>query len=291
MTVLVGTVARAAPSPVIKYTGHHCRCVCVCGKCVFSAVEDTVKAIREAQGLTTLRLSGNSMGVQAAQAIAGGLATQPTLTRALWSNMFVSRVRSEIPPALVTLPVLGISLFPSAVSLSQTSLSEAVMAAGAQLVELDLSDNAFGPVGIQAIYQLLTSPSCHTLRVLKLNNTGIGVAGGEVGNSFTVPLSTTVKYLPSFPSLLQLLADALSQCHDEACRAGGRLQLEVFVLGRSRLENKGASALAEVFGNLSSLLEVSMPQNGINKEGISALATALAKNTQLRVSSSALAPG
>lgn len=150
-------------------------------KCVFSAVEDTVKAIREAQGLTTLRLSGNSMGVKAAQAIAGGLATQPTLTRALWSNMFVSRVRSEIPPALVTLPVLGISLFPCAVSLSQTSLSEAVMAASAQLVELDLSDNAFGPVGIQAIYQLLTSPSCHTLRVLKLNNTGIGVSGGEVG--------------------------------------------------------------------------------------------------------------
>lgn len=63
------------------------------------------------------------------------------------------------------------------------------------------------------------------------------------------------------------------------------------MLGRSRLEDKGASALAEVFGNLSSLLEVSMPQNGINKEGISALATALAKNTQLRVSSSALAPG
>lgn len=66
-------------------------------------------------------------------------------------------------------------------SLSQTSLSEAVVAAGAQLVELDLSDNAFGPVGVQAIFQLLTSPSCHTLRVLKLNNTGIGPGGGEVG--------------------------------------------------------------------------------------------------------------
>lgn len=62
------------------------------------------------------------------------------------------------------------------------------------------------------------------------------------------------------------------------------------MLGRSRLENKGASALAEVFGNLSSLLEVSMPQNGITQEGISALATAFAKNTQLRVSFSSLGP-
>lgn len=93
-------------------------------KCVFSAVEDTVKAIREAKGLTTLRLSGNSMGVQAAQAIAGGLATQPTLTRALWSNMFVSRVRSEIPPALVTLLVLGIPLFPCTVSLRLLSVKQ-----------------------------------------------------------------------------------------------------------------------------------------------------------------------
>lgn len=61
------------------------------------------------------------------------------------------------------------------------------------------------------------------------------------------------------------------------------------MLGRSRLEDKGATALAEVFGDLSSLLEVSMPQNGINREGISALATAFAKNTQLRVSFSSLA--
>lgn len=103
---------------------------------------------------------------------------------------------------------------------------------------------------------------------------------------FTVPLTTTVSDVvpPTLSLSLQLLAEALSQCHNEACREGGRLQLEVFVLGRSRLENKGASALAEVFGKLSSLLEVSMPQNGINQEGISALATAFAKNTQLKVS-------
>ena len=55
-------------------------------------------------------------------------------------------------------------------------------------------------------------------------------------------------------------------------------------MGRSRLENPGASALAQVFAELGSLREVVMPQNGISKEGISALATAFAKNTGLRVS-------
>ena len=62
----------------------------------------------------------------------------------------------------------------------QTTLSDAVMAARAQLVELDLSDNAFGPAGIEAIFQLLSGPACFSLRILKLNNTGMGPQGGEV---------------------------------------------------------------------------------------------------------------
>lgn len=105
---------------------------------------------------------------------------------------------------------------------------------------------------------------------------------------YSLPLfspSSPVSLTSPPPSLPQLLADALQQCHDEACLAGGKLQLEVFVVGRSRLEDRGATALAEVFGNLGSLLEVSMPQNGINQAGIGALASAFAKNTGLRVSS------
>ena len=60
-----------------------------------------MQAIGENEGLTSLRLSGNSMGVQAAQAIAGALASRSHLRRALWSDMFVGRLRNEIPPALV----------------------------------------------------------------------------------------------------------------------------------------------------------------------------------------------
>ena len=61
-----------------------------------------VKSIEESDGLTTLRLSGNSLGVEAAEAIAEVLAHKPTLRRALWSDMFVSRLKSEIPPAVVS---------------------------------------------------------------------------------------------------------------------------------------------------------------------------------------------
>jgi Ran GTPase-activating protein 1 len=47
-------------------------------------------------------------------------------------------------------------------------------------VELDLSDNAFGPVGVEGLAMLLRSPSCHALEILKLNNNGLGIGGGKV---------------------------------------------------------------------------------------------------------------
>ena len=63
----------------------------------------------------------------------------------------------------------------------------------------------------------------------------------------------------------------------------GQLALQVFVLGRSRQENEGAIALAEVFKKMGSLEEVVMPQNGIYFEGITALADAFASNPNLRI--------
>ena len=45
----------------------------------------------------------------------------------------------------------------------------------------------------------------------------------------------------------QYLSKALLQCHEEAQKAGEKLALEVFVAGRNRLEDEGATALSEVF--------------------------------------------
>ncbi len=56
-----------------------------------------------------------------------------------------------------------------------------MMLAEAQLVELDLSDNAFGPNGMEGLTELLKSKTCYSLRELRLNNNGLGVFGGRVG--------------------------------------------------------------------------------------------------------------
>lgn len=45
----------------------------------------------------------------------------------------------------------------------------------------------------------------------------------------------------------QMLADSLLACYTASVEAGSPLALEVFVSGRGRLEDEGATALAQAF--------------------------------------------
>ncbi|XP_067225396.1 ran GTPase-activating protein 1b [Chanodichthys erythropterus] len=204
------------------------------------SVKEMVQDIEQFQGLQSLRLEGNTLGVEAAQAISKALEAKSELEQCHWSDMFTGRLRSEIPPAL-------------------KSLGNALMTSGARLTQLDLSDNAFGPDGVKGIESLLKSSVCYTLRELRLNNCGMGIGGGMV------------------------LASALIECYKQSSAAGSPLKLKVFIAGRNRLENNGATALAKAFKLLGSLEEVHMPQNGINHPGITALATAMKHNPNLQV--------
>ncbi|KAB5555517.1 hypothetical protein PHYPO_G00035120 [Pangasianodon hypophthalmus] len=204
------------------------------------SVEEIVREIEQFQGLKALRLEGNTVGVEAAQAISKALESKKDLQRCYWSDMFTGRLRSEIPSAL-------------------KSLGSALMMSGAKLTELDLSDNAFGPDGVKGIEALLKSTVCYTLQALRLNNCGMGIGGGII------------------------LASALTECYKQSSAAGSPLRLKVFVAGRNRLENDGATALSQAFQLMGSLEEIHMPQNGINHPGITALATAVQHNPNLRV--------
>lgn len=102
-------------------------------------------------------------------------------------------------------------------------MTGALITAKAQLTELDLSDNAFGAQGVEGFELFLRSPAAYKLKVLKLNNNGLGIAGGK------------------------LLAKCLLDCHQSSSAAGTPLQLATFISGRNRLENAGATALAEAF--------------------------------------------
>ena len=147
-----------------------------------------------------------------------------TLQIADFADIFTGRLISEIPQALESLCDALIDI--------QT------------LVEVDLSDNAFGGRVAEPMVPFITR-NLH-FRVLRLTNNGMGPAGGTV-------IANAV------------LANA---------QASGRI--EAFICGRNRLENGSAPFFGQAYARLGdSLREVKMVQNGIRMEGIAALAKGL----------------
>lgn len=145
------------------------------------------------------------------------------------------------------------------IPLALIDLSNGIMHAQAQLTVLDLSDNALGPNGMSGLVDLIKSSSCYSLQELRLMNCGLGITGAK------------------------MLADALTHCFKKSIDAGTPLELRVFAAGRNRLENEGAKALSAIFGEIQTLQEIIIPQNGIYHPGMKALAEALKKNVNMQV--------
>ena len=147
-------------------------------------ISDEVEACKE---LKTINLEGNTLGIDAAKGIGKALETKSTLTNALLKDLFTGRLKTEIPEAI-------------------NNLSAGIIKSNCRLTVLDLSDNAFGPIGMKSVLPFLQSESCKSLQVLRLNNNGLGIGGGK------------------------LLANALVDLKS----------LKVFICGRNRLENDGS---------------------------------------------------
>ena len=78
------------------------------------------------------------------------------------------------------------------------------MSANAHLVELDLSDNAFGPNGMIGLMDFLKSSSCFSLQELRLNNNGLGIQGGKARRVYLLAYSEC-------PTLLLLFWETLEK--------------------------------------------------------------------------------
>lgn len=52
--------------------------------------------------LEYLNLAGNTLGVDASEAVAKALETHPEFKRALWKDLFTGRLKDEIPKSLVS---------------------------------------------------------------------------------------------------------------------------------------------------------------------------------------------
>ncbi|XP_015374344.1 PREDICTED: ran GTPase-activating protein 1 [Diuraphis noxia] len=200
-----------------------------------------VSAIEKCQSLVFLNLQGNTLGIDAAKEIGLAIAKHGShLKHALWQDMFTGRLKSEIPIVL-------------------EHLSAGLLSANVRLSELDLSNNAFGPIGMKGLVKLLNSPVCYELQTLRLMNNGLGISGAK------------------------MLAKALIDNHHASVAAGTPFKLKVLVAGRNRLENEGIIALSQFFSLVKTMEEITIPQNGIYCKGILALSESLLQNPNLKV--------
>lgn len=184
--------------------------------------------------LTAIYLGGNSIGVEAAKEFGRFLETADVLQLADLGDIFTGRTIEEIPAAIKAL------LDPLS---HKTSLRE-----------INLNDNAFGERVVPFLTPFLETN--HSIRVLRLNNNGLGPAGGKK------------------------IAEAVCK---SAPTDGSRSNLEVVICGRNRLEDPGAAAWAKAFEAHKTLIEVQMPQNGIRMDGAEALGQGLVACSELQI--------
>lgn len=225
-----------------------------------ASVEELVRDIEQYQGLRALRLEGNTLGVDAARAIAKALENKDLLQRCYWSDMFTGRLRSEIPTAL-------------------RSLGSALMSSGARLTELDLSDNAFGPDGVKGIEQLLKSPSCHRLRELKLNNCGMGIGGGKILAEALIECHRQSS-AHGAPLKLRVFIAGRNRLENEGARALAKAfqvigSLEEVHMPQNGINYAGVMALASAMRHNPELRVLNFNDNTFTKRGTLAMAQAL----------------
>ncbi|PWN45473.1 RNI-like protein [Ceraceosorus guamensis] len=197
-----------------------------------STAEDAapyVAQIEAIDGLQEVHFGGNSLGTAACVAFAEVLKTKTTLRVADFADIFTGRLIDEIPDAL-------------------RALCNALLH-HEHLDELDLSDNAFGGRSAEPMVELLSNN--HSIKVLKLNNNGLGIDGGRI------------------------VSGALTVAAKKLADSGIQSQLHTVICGRNRLENGSAPQWAEAFAAHKTLRVVRMYQNGIRMEGIQAIVAGL----------------
>jgi len=140
--------------------------------------------------IDSIELSSNSLSLEAAKALSKEIVNIENLKIVNYRDIFVSRKKHDLPDSLKAL----------------------MMAIENKKIEvLDLSDNAFGPIGVKSFDFFILKTE--TLMELHLENNGLGPEGAES------------------------LADALLKNKE--------IKLKTLLINRNRLENKGAIAFSK----------------------------------------------
>lgn len=210
-----------------------------------------IDAINRCPNLQHLTLTGNTLGVEAASAIATALERHPELQAARFSDIFTGRPNTEVPLALA-------------------ALGEGMIKAGVRLKVLDLSDNAIGPIGMEGLVKLLQSDVCSELEELQLNNNGLGKIGGQL----------LAAALSSRPRKLKIFIAGRNRLENDGAIALAKVfenmkTLEELAMPQNGMYYLGIAALSNAFKHNPNLCKLNLNDNTIGHKGASAFADAL----------------
>ncbi|KAG8991232.1 hypothetical protein FRB90_001427 [Tulasnella sp. 427] len=222
---------------------------------------DVLKAMPDVE---VVRFGGNTLGIEACQALAPVLRTLSKLKKADFADIFTGRLISEIPEAL------------SAICAALLELES--------LTELDLSDNAFGGRSADPMVQFLTNH--RGLEVLRLSNNGLGPIGGNiVANALLASgklyqeAGVTSK-LHTVICSRNRLEKGSAEAWAAAYQAHGTL-VEVRMFGND-IKHEGIPALVKGLSHCKDMQRLDLQDNTLTEEGSRAVATALTAWPNLR---------
>ncbi|XP_054745002.1 ran GTPase-activating protein [Anastrepha obliqua] len=230
-------------------------------------VADIVKALETTKVVHYLKLGGNTLGIDAAAAIAKGLEKHPEFRKALWYNMFSRRLKTETP-------------------LSLKHLGNGLMTAGAKLTVLDLSDNALGPNGMVGLEDLLRSPVVYSLQELRLNNCGLGIGGGKMLSKAILDCHKS-SVAAGTPLQLKVFIAGRNRLENDGAKAIAKIfstlkTLVEIAMPQNSIYHVGIAALAAGFEENHNLRILNLNDNTVTEKGAAALAEAFASTPLLQ---------
>uniref|UniRef100_A0A0A1X3E5 Ran GTPase-activating protein n=1 Tax=Zeugodacus cucurbitae TaxID=28588 RepID=A0A0A1X3E5_ZEUCU len=230
-------------------------------------VADIVAALENTKVVHYLILGGNTLGIDAAAAIAKGLEKHPEFHKALWYNMFSRRLKTETP-------------------LSLRHLGNGLMVAGAKLTVLDLSDNALGPNGMVGLEDLLRSPVVYSLQTLRLNNCGLGIGGGQMLSKAILDCHKS-SVAAGTPLKLKVFIAGRNRLENDGAKAIAKIfstlkSLEEIAMPQNSIYHVGIAALANGFRENPNLRILNLNDNTVTEKGAASLAEAFVYTPMLQ---------
>lgn len=179
------------------------------------------------------------------------------MKKALFDNLFVSRLREEIPDSI-------------------KALTDGLL--GKKVSELDMSDNAFGPDGIKGWENFVRNCSSD-LKVLKINNCGISPLGGEM-IAAALKANENLKLQHFEAGRDRLENDGISALASFFKKAGS---LEVIAVPQNGVKVEGMKALMEALVTNKDLRELRVNDNWLKGEAVEAFLVAIPVLEKLEV--------